>query len=104
MIKSMPMTCQHGKHSVKRFRLRGACAGRLILLNGTLFCIFALYFVNLAGRDMQSKYRFSDPMMQPFVVFKGLDDGVLNDRSAEIFTAKPQTELFSTENLPPQSQ
>lgn len=56
------------------------------------------------GTARNFRYRFSDPMMQPFVVFKGLDDGVLNDRSAEIFTAKPQTELFSTENLPPQSQ
>ncbi len=51
------------------------------------------------GTPRNYRYRFADPMMQPFVVFKGLAEGILSDKSAEIFSAKPQSELFSNEPL-----
>lgn len=47
------------------------------------------------------RYRFSDPMMQPFVILKGLNEGRLTDEIAEIFATKPQLDFpFSndTEN------
>lgn len=51
------------------------------------------------GTPRNYRYRFSDPMMQPFVILKGLNEGRLNDESAEIFATKPQLELsFSIES------
>lgn len=49
------------------------------------------------GTARNYRYRFADPMMQPYVILKGLDEGRLNDEIAEIFSTKPQMELlFST--------
>lgn len=45
------------------------------------------------GTARNYRYRFADPMMQPYVILKGLDDGRLNDEVAEIFSTKPQMEL-----------
>lgn len=45
------------------------------------------------GTPRNYRYRFTDPMLQPFVILKGLNDGVLNDATAEIFTTRPQMEL-----------
>ena len=42
------------------------------------------------GTARNYRYRFADPMMQPYVILKGLDDGRLNDEVAEIFSTKPQ--------------
>lgn len=45
------------------------------------------------GTPRNYRYRFSDPMLQPFVILKGLNDGLLNDETAEIFSTRPQLEL-----------
>ena len=52
------------------------------------------------GTARNYRYRFADPMMQPYVILKGLDDGRLTDEVAEIFATKPQLELvFSNGNV-----
>lgn len=54
------------------------------------------------GTPRNYRYRFADPMMQPYVILKGLNDGRLTDDVAEIFSTKPQKELpFSDKSLPP---
>lgn len=51
------------------------------------------------GSARNYRYRFADPMMQPYVILKGLNEGRLNDEVAEIFSTKPQMEItFSTES------
>lgn len=45
------------------------------------------------GTARNYRYRFADPMMQPYVILKGLDDGRLNDEVAEIFSTKPQLSM-----------
>ena len=50
------------------------------------------------GTARNYRYRFADPMMQPYVILKGLNDGRLNDEVAEIFSTKPQIEIsFASE-------
>lgn len=46
------------------------------------------------GTARNYRYRFSDPMMQPYVILKGLQEGRLTDEVAEIFATKPQLEMF----------
>lgn len=46
------------------------------------------------GTARNYRYRFADPMMQPYVILKGLNDGRLNDEVAEIFATKPQLNMF----------
>jgi Cdc6-like AAA superfamily ATPase len=45
------------------------------------------------GTKRSYRYRFSDPMMQPFVILKGLNEGRLTDEIAEIFATRPQREI-----------
>jgi hypothetical protein len=45
------------------------------------------------GTPRNYRYRFADPMMQPYVILKGLSDGRLTDEIAEIFSTKPQLEI-----------
>jgi len=45
------------------------------------------------GTPRNYRYRFSDPMLQPFVILKGLNEGRLTDEIAEIFSTKPQLAL-----------
>ena len=45
------------------------------------------------GTARNYRYRFADPMMQPYVILKGLKDGPLTDEVAEIFSTKPQLEI-----------
>lgn len=42
------------------------------------------------GTARNFRYRFTDPMMQPYVILKGLNEGRLNDEIAEIFSTRPQ--------------
>jgi Cdc6-like AAA superfamily ATPase len=54
------------------------------------------------GTVRNYRYRFSDPMMQPFVILKGLNEERITDQIADIFSTKPQLSLdleFSTEPL-----
>lgn len=46
------------------------------------------------GTARNYRYRFADPMMQPYVILKGLQEGRLTDEVAEIFATKPQLEMF----------
>lgn len=45
------------------------------------------------GTPRSYRYRFSDPLVQPYVILKGLSEGRLTDEVADIFTTKPQLEL-----------
>ncbi|MEO8057278.1 MAG: ATP-binding protein [Burkholderiales bacterium] len=45
------------------------------------------------GTPRNYRYRFSDPMMQPYVILKGLREGRLTDEIAEIFSTRPQLEI-----------
>lgn len=51
------------------------------------------------GTARNYRYRFADPMMQPYVILKGLNDGRLNDEVAEIFSTRPQMEIFPSKKL-----
>ena len=46
------------------------------------------------GTARNYRYRFTDPMMQPYVILKGLQEGRLSDEVAQIFSTKPQFEMF----------
>lgn len=48
------------------------------------------------GTVRNYRYRFSDPMLQPYVILKGLSEGRLTDEVAEIFSTRPQLELSLT--------
>jgi len=48
------------------------------------------------GTPRNYRYRFSDPMLQPFVILKGLNENRLTDEVAEIFSTRPQMELSLT--------
>ena len=45
------------------------------------------------GTPRNYRYRFADPMMQPYVILKGLSEGKLTDEVAEIFSTKPQMDI-----------
>ncbi|MBP1314370.1 Cdc6-like AAA superfamily ATPase [Herbaspirillum sp. 1173] len=45
------------------------------------------------GSSRNFRYRFADPMMQPFVILKGLDEGRLNDAVAQVFANRRQLNL-----------
>lgn len=54
------------------------------------------------GTARNYRYRFADPMMQPYVILKGLNEGRLDDEVAEIFSTRPQLEIsFSNESPQP---
>lgn len=53
------------------------------------------------GTARNYRYRFADPMMQPYVILKGLNEGRLTDEIAEIFSTRPQMSL-SLSSEPPQ--
>ncbi|MEW6705251.1 MAG: ATP-binding protein [Pseudomonadota bacterium] len=48
------------------------------------------------GEPRNQRYRFTDPMMPPFVVVKGLADGLIDDEIAEVYANRRQLRL-STE-------
>ena len=53
------------------------------------------------GTARNYRYRFSDPVMQPFVILKGLNEGRITDQIAEIFSTKSQLEMnFPSEPEP----
>lgn len=45
------------------------------------------------GTPRNYRYRFTDPMLQPYVILKALSEGVLDDESAEIFSTKSQMSI-----------
>ena len=46
------------------------------------------------GDEKNFRYRFSDPMMQPFVILKGLSDQRINDEIAQIYANRRQLETL----------
>lgn len=50
------------------------------------------------GTPRNYRYRFADPMMQPYVILRGLNEGRLTDEIAEIFATKPQMEISFPES------
>ncbi|MGH8539414.1 MAG: hypothetical protein ACRETW_02780, partial [Stenotrophobium sp.] len=48
------------------------------------------------GEARNYRYRFTDPLMQPFVILKGLADGLIDDVTAEVYANRRQLQL-STE-------
>lgn len=48
------------------------------------------------GEKRNLRYRFTDPLMQPFVILKGLADKMINDNTADVYTNRRQLAL-STE-------
>lgn len=46
-----------------------------------------------SGRKGNLRYRFTDPRMQPFVILKGLADGLINDATAEVYANRRQLSL-----------
>lgn len=51
------------------------------------------------GTPRNYRYRFADPMMQGYVILKGLQDGKLTDEIAQIFATRPQLEIFLPSEL-----
>ncbi len=47
------------------------------------------------GEPRHQRYRFTDPAMPPFVVVKGLADGLVDDDVAEVFAQRRQLRLSS---------
>jgi Cdc6-like AAA superfamily ATPase len=45
------------------------------------------------GTPRNYRYRFADPVMQPYVILKALSEGKLTDEVAEIFSTKPQMDI-----------
>lgn len=45
------------------------------------------------GSVRNYRYRFSDPMMQPYVIIRGINEGLMTDEIAELFSTKPQMNL-----------
>lgn len=46
------------------------------------------------GEPRNQRYRFTDPLMPPFIVVKGLADGLISDDIAEVFENRRQLRLF----------
>lgn len=47
------------------------------------------------GEPRNLRYRFTDPLMQPFVILKGLAEGALTDKTAEVYANRRQLVLSS---------
>jgi Cdc6-like AAA superfamily ATPase len=45
------------------------------------------------GTPRNYRYRFSDPMMQPYVILRGINEGKITDETAEIFATRSQGSL-----------
>ncbi|MFZ2752654.1 MAG: AAA family ATPase [Lysobacteraceae bacterium] len=45
------------------------------------------------GEPRNYRYRFTDPLLQPFVIMKGLADGVIDDVTAEVYANRRQGQL-----------
>jgi Cdc6-like AAA superfamily ATPase len=47
------------------------------------------------GEPRNMRYRFTDPLMQPFVILKGLANGLISDATAEVYANRRQLQLSS---------
>jgi hypothetical protein len=45
------------------------------------------------GGDRQQRFRFSDPMMQPYVIIKGIDSKMIDDAAKSILFQREQATL-----------
>lgn len=48
------------------------------------------------GEPRNYRYRFTDPLLQPFVILKGLADGVVDDVTAEVYANRRQGQLSTS--------
>lgn len=48
------------------------------------------------GSERIFRYRFSDPAMQPFVIMKGIQDGLLDEKAKSALSSPEQGDLFPT--------
>lgn len=45
------------------------------------------------GGDRQQTFRFADPMMQPFVIIRGIQTGMIDETAKNLLFQKEQSEL-----------
>ncbi|PNG25526.1 AAA family ATPase [Methylocella silvestris] len=50
------------------------------------------------GSERIYRYRFSNPAMQPFVIMKGIQDGLLDEKAKSALSSPEQGDLFPTVN------
>ncbi|NQW53505.1 MAG: AAA family ATPase [Rhodospirillales bacterium] len=48
------------------------------------------------GRPRSYKFRFADPMMQPFIILRGIADKMVNEKAEAILSGLDQPKLFPT--------
>jgi hypothetical protein len=48
------------------------------------------------GADKPFRYRFKNPAMQPFVIMKGIEDGLLDEKAKLALSSPEQGDLFPT--------
>lgn len=49
------------------------------------------------GSERIYRYRFTNPAMQPFVIMKGIQDGLLDEKAKQALLVAEQSDLFSNE-------
>ena len=45
------------------------------------------------GHERSYRYRFADPMMQPYVIMKGVEQGLVDSRALEVLSSPAQLSL-----------
>jgi hypothetical protein len=45
------------------------------------------------GKERAYKFRFSDPMMQPYVIMKGVEDGLIQASALDVLSSPAQPQL-----------
>jgi hypothetical protein len=45
------------------------------------------------GQERSYRYRFADPMMQPYVIMKGVEQGLVDPRALEVLSSPAQLQL-----------
>lgn len=48
------------------------------------------------GSERIYRYRFSNPAMQPYVIMKGIQDGLLDEKAKSVLSTPEQADLFAT--------
>lgn len=49
------------------------------------------------GKTRQHQYRFHDPLMQPYVIMRGIKEKMVSESAKEVMSFPEQTDLFATE-------
>jgi hypothetical protein len=51
---------------------------------------------DMKGMDRNFRFRFAQPAMQPFVLMKGIEAGLIDQDAMNALSSKEQGELFAT--------